>query len=108
PGHVNRATIYLPPALGMTVLADIAAKGVDEFYVNPGAESDELLDKARALGLEPIVACSIVAIGEGPSPAAPATGRRSPGDRASPARAFGCRHARSARSKTFRIGRRHR
>jgi len=66
PGKVNRATIYLAPSLGMRVLADIAAKGVDEFFVNPGAESDELLDAARELGLEPIVACSIVEIGERP------------------------------------------
>ncbi len=66
PGMVNRATIYLPPTVGMAVLADIAAKGVDEFFVNPGAESDELLDAARELGLEPIVACSIVEIGERP------------------------------------------
>lgn len=66
PGKVNRATIYLAPALGIKVLADIAAKRVDEFFVNPGAESDELLEAARELGLEPIVACSIVEIGERP------------------------------------------
>jgi hypothetical protein len=66
PGPVDRATIYLPPQHGMKVLADIAAKGVGEFYVNPGAESEELLAEARRLGLEPIVACSIVAIGERP------------------------------------------
>jgi predicted CoA-binding protein len=66
PGHVHRATIYLPPQLGIKVLPEIAARGVEEFYVNPGAESDELLDEARRLGLEPIVACSIVAIGERP------------------------------------------
>ncbi len=66
PGHIDRATIYLPPALGMNVLSDIAAKKPDEFFVNPGAESDELLDAARALGLDPIVACSIVEIGERP------------------------------------------
>lgn len=66
PEHVNRATLYLPPKLGMGVLADIAAIKADEFFVNPGAESDELLDAARAAGLEPIVACSIVEIGERP------------------------------------------
>lgn len=66
PGSVNRATIYLPPALGIKVLPDIAAKTVDEFFVNPGAESDELLEAARELGLDPIVACSIVEIGERP------------------------------------------
>lgn len=66
PGRVNRATIYLAPAMGIKVLADIAAKGVDEFFVNPGAESDELIEAARELGLDPIMACSIVEIGERP------------------------------------------
>lgn len=66
PEHVHRATLYLPPQLGMGVLAEIAARKPDEFFVNPGAESDELLDEARRLGLEPIVACSIVAVGERP------------------------------------------
>jgi hypothetical protein len=36
---------------------------VKELYVNPGAESDELLEKAKALGLNTIVACSIKAVG---------------------------------------------
>lgn len=67
PEAVQRATLYLPPQMGVKVLADIAAKGVAELYVNPGAESDELLTRARTLGLDPIVACSIVEIGVSPS-----------------------------------------
>lgn len=66
PGDVDRATLYLPPQLGLKVLADIQRKGVNEFFVNPGAESDELVDAAKELGLDPIVACSIVEIGERP------------------------------------------
>ena len=66
PGHIDRATIYLHPEIGVKVLPDIAAKKPDEFFVNPGAESDELLEAARNLGLDPIVACSIVEIGERP------------------------------------------
>ncbi|MCK6483926.1 MAG: CoA-binding protein [Phycisphaerae bacterium] len=66
PGDIDRATIYLPPEIGIRVLSEIARKGVGEFYVNPGAESDALLEEARRLGLDPIVACSIVAIGERP------------------------------------------
>ena len=53
PGPVERATLYLPPHLGLGVLESIKAKGVDELYVNPGAESEELLAKAEAMGLEP-------------------------------------------------------
>lgn len=66
PQPLNRVTIYLPPKLGLTLLEDIAAVKPDEFYVNPGAESPELLAKAKELGLEPIVACSILAIGQMP------------------------------------------
>jgi acyl-CoA synthetase (NDP forming) len=66
PGPVERASLYLPPGIGLKVLDGIKAKGVKELYVNPGAESDELLAKAERLGLEPILACSIVEIGERP------------------------------------------
>jgi uncharacterized protein len=64
--HVDRVSLYLPPAVGVTVLDEIARKGVDEFFVNPGAESDELIQRARFLGLHPICACSIVNIGMSP------------------------------------------
>jgi predicted CoA-binding protein len=66
PGPVDRATLYLPPQLGINVLEGVKAKGVKELYVNPGAESDELLAKAEALGINAIWACSIVDIGERP------------------------------------------
>jgi hypothetical protein len=35
-------------------------------WLNPGADSDELVARARALSLKTIVACSIVAIGRTP------------------------------------------
>ena len=66
PGRLDRASLYVPPEIGVTLLPDIAAKGASELWVNPGAESQELLDRARELGLDPIVACSIVDIGERP------------------------------------------
>lgn len=67
PEPVDRATLYLPPDVGLAVLDDVAAKGVGELYVNPGAESDALLERARQLGLDPIVACSIVDVGVSPA-----------------------------------------
>ncbi len=66
PGPVERATLYLAPQLGIDVLEGVKAKGVKELYVNPGAESEELLAKAEALGINAIWACSIVEIGERP------------------------------------------
>ncbi len=67
PGPVDRATVYLPPDVGFSVLDDLAARGdVSELWLNPGAESPALVEKARQLGLEPIVACSIMALGRQP------------------------------------------
>jgi uncharacterized protein len=66
PGPIDRVSLYLPPEIGVTVLPGIAEKKPAEFFVNPGAESSELMEKAQTLGLEPIFACSIVEIGETP------------------------------------------
>ena len=44
----------------------MAAKQIPEVWLNPGAESDELVARARALSIRPIVACSIVALGQNP------------------------------------------
>jgi predicted CoA-binding protein len=67
PGPVDLVTMYVPPEVGITVLQDIVGKQPAEFWVNPGAESPELLARAEALGLSPILACSIIGIGESPS-----------------------------------------
>ena len=67
PVRLDRVSVYLPPAAALKVLPDIAAARPGEFFVNPGAESDELVEQARQLGLDPILACSIVDIGESPA-----------------------------------------
>jgi predicted CoA-binding protein len=66
PGPVDMASLYVPPDVGAQVIGEIAQKGIGEVWLNPGAESDELIARARALHIQPIVACSIVAIGENP------------------------------------------
>jgi predicted CoA-binding protein len=58
--------MYLPPPLVQKLLPDIAAKGCDELWLNPGTESDEVLAEAARLGLNVIQACSIVAVGVSP------------------------------------------
>lgn len=67
PVRIDRVTLYLPPALGMQVLGDVAKAKPEEFFVNPGAESEELIAEAERLGLAPIAACSIVDIGVTPA-----------------------------------------
>ncbi len=64
---LDRVTVYLPPAIGLTILSDIAAMSPQEVWFNPGAESPELLAKARELGLNAIAGCSIVDLGLSPS-----------------------------------------
>lgn len=64
---LTRISLYVPPAVGMQLIESIAAKGCDELWLNPGSESDELAAKAKELGLEPIIACSIVDVGMSPS-----------------------------------------
>ena len=66
PGTVDMVSLYVPPEIGLHVIEDIARKGIAEVWFNPGAESDALIARARALQIQPIVACSIVAIGANP------------------------------------------
>ena len=65
--RLSRISMYVPPQVGLSMLEELAAKGCDEFFLNPGSESDELFEKARAAGLEPILACSIVDVGMSPA-----------------------------------------
>jgi predicted CoA-binding protein len=66
PGTLDMATVYVPPRIGVKLLPEFAQKGIPEIWINPGAESRELIEEARRLRLNIIVACSVVAIGQNP------------------------------------------
>jgi predicted CoA-binding protein len=66
PGPIDMATFYVPPVVGERVIEEIARKQIPEVWLNPGAESDRLIARAEALHIQPIVACSIVGIGQNP------------------------------------------
>jgi predicted CoA-binding protein len=66
PGAIDMATFYVPPEIGQRIIAEVAQKRIPEVWLNPGSESDELIRLARALNVEPILACSILGIGENP------------------------------------------
>ncbi|HTL43093.1 MAG TPA: CoA-binding protein [Vicinamibacterales bacterium] len=66
PEPIDMATVYVPPAIGVRVLEDIAKKGIQEVWLNPGADEPDVVARARELGLQPVIACSIVGIGERP------------------------------------------
>ena len=66
PGAIDMATLYVPPHIGERVIDEIARKQIPEVWINPGAESEALIARARALAIRPIVACSILGVGEDP------------------------------------------
>jgi len=65
--RLDRASLYLPPEIGLQVIEEIAQKPVREVWLNPGAESLELIARARELGVNVLVGCSIVDIGMNPN-----------------------------------------
>jgi predicted CoA-binding protein len=67
PGAIDMATVYVPARAGVKVMEELAEKGVAEVWLNPGADGDEVVERARALGLNTIRACSIIGIGDSPS-----------------------------------------
>ncbi len=66
PHRIDMASFYVPPEVGERVMDEVARKEIPEVWLNPGAESERLIQRARALHIEPIVACSIVGIGQDP------------------------------------------
>ena len=66
PTPVDRASLYVPPAVGIGLLDAIRARGAKELWVNPGSGSPALIARAEELGLVAVEACSIIAASEGP------------------------------------------
>ncbi len=66
PGPIDEATVYVPEEAGLRVMADLAAKGVGRVWLNPGADAPAVVARAREVGLQAVVACSIVAMGAEP------------------------------------------
>jgi predicted CoA-binding protein len=67
PVKPDRISVYLPPSVLLDVLPDIAARGCDELWLNPGTESADVLAAAERLHLNVVQACSIVGIGVSPA-----------------------------------------
>jgi uncharacterized protein len=67
PGPIDMATVYVQPDVGVRVIEEIAKKGIPEVWLNPGADGDAVVRRARELGVNIIQACSIIAIGDAPS-----------------------------------------
>ena len=66
-GHIDRASFYVPPRVGIGVVEELAERGdVGEVWLNPGSESELLIARAEELGMEVVMACSILAVGGDP------------------------------------------
>ena len=66
PVRPDTISVYIPPQRLMKILPDLAARGCDELFLNPGTESEEVLAECERLGLNAIQACSIIALGVSP------------------------------------------
>jgi hypothetical protein len=67
PRPVHRVSLYVPAKVGLALVDDLVAVGAVELFVNPGAESPELIERMEAAGLNPIQACSILALDARPA-----------------------------------------
>ncbi len=63
---LDRVSIYLRPEICLSVLDELARKPAAEYWFNPGADHPAVIEKARSLGLNVVVACAIVAVGANP------------------------------------------
>lgn len=65
--RLDRVTLYVPPAVAMGLLPEIAAANPGEVWFNPGVDRPDVVAKARELGLNVVVGCSIVNLGLSPA-----------------------------------------
>jgi len=66
PVRPDKVTVYVRPQVLLKLLPEIAARGCDELWLNPGTESDEVIAEAERLKLNVIQACSIIGAGVSP------------------------------------------
>ncbi len=64
--RLDRVSFYVPPEVGLGLLDRVAKKQVGELWLNPGADSPEVVARAAALGLNVIQACAILGVGRDP------------------------------------------
>ncbi len=61
------ASVYTQPKITKKILPELAKYGIKEIFFNPGSETDELISETRKLGMDPLLACSVTAIGRSPT-----------------------------------------
>ena len=66
-GKLDQVSIYLPREPALKVLEEVARRPPTELWLNPGADHPDVVARANQLGLNVVVACSILGVGEHPS-----------------------------------------
>lgn len=66
PVRPELVSVYVPPSKLLEILPDVAIKGCDELWLNPGTETPEVVAEAERLGLNVVQACSILGVGVSP------------------------------------------
>jgi predicted CoA-binding protein len=64
--RLDRVSLYLPAEVALQVLPGLKNKAIGQLWLNPGADSPEVVARARELGLAVVVGCSIVDVGVNP------------------------------------------
>ncbi len=67
PQNIEIASFYVNAQVGHRVLEECAQRGITRVIFNPGASSDELVQRAQELKIEVLETCSIRWIGRAPS-----------------------------------------
>ena len=67
PFDLDIATLYVPPEIGEQIVDEVVRKAIRKLWLNPGADGPRVISRARELGLEPTIGCSLIGIGESPA-----------------------------------------
>ena len=65
PGKPDIISMYVNPGRGIALVPQLAAIKPSYLWLNPGSESEELVQAARGAGLTVIQACNLVALSMG-------------------------------------------
>ena len=64
---IDRISVYLSPERMLPLLSSVDRIACRELWLNPGAESNELLARCDELGIKVVCGCSIVDVGYSPA-----------------------------------------
>lgn len=65
PEKPDVVSVYVPPAVAVTLVPDLAARGCGELWLNPGVDAPEVIAAAEAAGLTVKAQCSLVVLALG-------------------------------------------